>query len=280
MNPIVMILLIAVPMITVMVISIRLGKKQKLMNEQRSKDILTMPMEDIEKKYKPTQKKISKMIGMAVLIPILSTAFILIFSLGGCSSDATISVLVLEKENQKYVYHSNSFFVKNDIENGNVVDISFYSKLTVYPLKKGIFVDPKDLQAIASFATGQFEILEYDQGSHAGFVIDSDSSLYNEESKAVPTDKIGKTVRQETIIISDGQKELLIEYQRDGADEIPIRNCEIKSVWEVTNPYPGKTVGNYRDKLLVNATEVLRYFNPNAQMELIDDGEVLLVRID
>lgn len=108
----------------------------------------------------------------------------------------------------------------------------------------------------------------------------SDSILYTTERTTVPTDKIGKTINLETITISDGEKELVVEYKIDGFDRIAIRNCEVKSVWEVTNPYPGKTVGNYRDKLLVNATEVMRYFNPNAKIEFTEDKEILLIRLE
>jgi hypothetical protein len=107
----------------------------------------------------------------------------------------------------------------------------------------------------------------------------SDSAQFTIENKTIPTEKIGKSILEYTIFISDGDKELVIQWNKDN-EIVPIRNCVIKSVWEVSNPYPGKTVGNYRDKLLVNVSEVLHFFNSNAQMTIEEDGELLLIRLE
>lgn len=267
-------------MLVVIVVSTKAGKKQKEMNERKLEDLRNLSPEEVEKKYQPAQKKISKMIGLAVFLPILATAIVIIFSVGGCSSDAKTPVLVIEEDGKKYVYHRVRFFLENSIKRDEFIDVSNHSKIDIYPLKEGVFVDPYDIEPFAAFATDQFEFIEYDQGSHAGFFVQSDSMLYSSESKPIPTDKIGKSSTLETIIISDGEKELKIEYEFDGIKRHPVRNCEIKSVWTMSNPYPGKTVGNYVDRLLVNATEVMRYFNPNAKMELVDDGEILLLSFE
>jgi hypothetical protein len=233
------------------------------------------PAEDPKKKG----NNIFKMIGCITLIPIITTAVILIFFVGGCSSDVRNAIIVLEQENQKYVYHSNPFLLEDTIENEKFVDVSFYSKINLYPLDEGIYIAPSDLKPFAAIATNRFNFVDYDQGSHAGFIIEGDSLLYDIEREVIPSDKIGEAKTKESIIISNGTKELRIEYVLNGAEREAIRNCEIKSVWSVTSPYAGKTVGNYVDHLLVNATEVLRFFNPSVEVEFVEEDNILYLHI-
>lgn len=279
MNTIIMILLIVVPTILVIVISSIAANKQKKIKKEIEEDIKKGNFDQVEIKQKTSQKKISKLIGTAVLLPILSIGVILFFTIGGCSSDVKTPILVLEQEGLNYVFHGNSFFLENDIEKGGFVDLDLFSKVIIYPLKDGIYMDPNDIQGVSCIATGQFNLIEYDQGSHQGFVVISDSAQFTIENKTIPTEKIGKSILEYTIFISDGDKELVIQWNKDN-EIVPIRNCVIKSVWEVSNPYPGKTVGNYRDKLLVNVSEVLRFFNSNAQMTIEEDGELLVIRLE
>jgi len=149
MNTIIMILLIVVPTILVIVISSIAANKQKKIKKEIEEDI-KKDFDQVEIKQKTSQKKISKLIGTAVLLPILSTGVILFFTIGGCSSDVKTPILVLEQEGLNYVFHGNSFFLENDIEKGGFVDLDLFSKVIIYPLKDGIYMDPNDIHGVSN----------------------------------------------------------------------------------------------------------------------------------
>lgn len=83
MNATIMILLIVVPTIFVIVISFIAANKQKKIKGEIEEDIKKGNFEQVKIKQKTSQKKISKLIGTAVLLPILSTGVILFFTIGG-----------------------------------------------------------------------------------------------------------------------------------------------------------------------------------------------------
>lgn len=273
-------LIIIISALFIVLILFKLGKKQRKNKATINQGLNSTLSEAVTEDQKSEDRSIFKFIGFITLIPIITTAFILIFSIGGCSSDFKTSIIVLEQNGQKYIYHSSPFLMQNSIDNGKTVDISLYSKINLYSLEESIYVEPHDVKAFAAMATNRFKIVEYDHVSHAGFVIESDSLIYNIETEVIPSQKIGDTKTKQSIIISDGLKDLRIEYILNGVERIALRNCEVKSVWSVSSPYAGKTVGSHVDRLLVNVKDVMHYFNPSVQMELEEDQNILLIQLN
>lgn len=275
MNPTLLILLILAPILVVFIITSVIVKKDKKLKEARIKSLKNGDLNT--ETLRTSQKKISRLIGIAVSIPLLSTGIMLLFVFKGCSSDSTFAFITLEKNNQKYVYQNRLHRFEEEMEEGKFIHLDVFSKVNVFPLKNGIYIDPINIEGLANIATGKYRLIDYDQGNHRGFVIASDSSKFSSNSEILPSEKIGKSIYEYTISMSDGTKNFTIQW-RIGEQLEPIQNCELIDVWEVTNPYPGKTVGNYRKKILVNATELLLFFNPNAQLSLDEEDYLLVIR--
>lgn len=278
MNTTIIITLSVIVMITVMILTAIASIRQKKINQEQLKTHSNEDIKEALQSKKVNQKKLSWIIGSAVFLPILSVGIILFFTIGGCSSTVKNPIIILEQEGDKYVFHSDPFILKKNIEKGGFVELNVFSKVTVYPLNDGVYVEPNDLISFIALAINQFETIKHDQGSHNGFVVPLETSYSTLTKEIVPTEKIGETNNQFTLKIEGNNKELLIQWN-NGKKIEPILNCEIKSVWEVTNPYPGKTIGNYRDKLLVNASKVINYFNPSAQINMGEDSDLLVIRL-
>ena len=274
MNPTLLILLILAPILVVFIITSVIVKKDKKLKEDRAKSLKNGDLNN--ETLRTSQKKISRLIGVAVSIPLLATGIMLLFLFKGCSSDSTFAFITLEKNNKKYVYQNRLHRFEEEMKEGKFIHLDIFSKVNIFPLKDGIYIDPINIEGLANIATGKYQLIDYDQGNHDGFVINSDSSTFSSTSEILPSDKIGKSIYEYTISMSDEAKELTIKW-RIGEQLEPIQNCELLDVWEVTNPYPGKTVGNYRKKILVNATELLHFFNPNAQLSIEEDN-LLVIR--
>lgn len=222
--------------------------------------------------------KINRSIGLVVSMFVLAVGVSLFLLIPGCSSTEQKPIVVLLKDNKKYVYHAFPSLLLSAIENQEVVETGFYSSISVYPLNNDLYIAPSDLLPFAMLIAQHYEIVHYDQRSHQGFFMENDAFKLKKSTERIATDKIGQTEQLHRIQLSNSREEKSVEISwSEGSTLTPLSNCEIKSVWVVSNPYPGKTVGNYSDRLLVNITNLIDYLKPTATITLDEEHNLLLL---
>jgi hypothetical protein len=229
-------------------------------------------------KRNTTKKSPRRLLGVSVTLFVLSIGLLVFFMIPSCSSTLRSPVVVLLKDGNKFVYHGNPYLIEKAIENGEAVETEFYSTVDVYPIDGALYISPSEVQAFAALFGQQYRIIMYEQPAHQGFFVETDDSRYVYTTSVIPTDRIGVTEREHVIELSNADSSVNRTIRwRQGDETIPIENCEIKSIWVVSNPYPGKTVGNWRSQVLVNLSELVAYFDSNASIELNEDQNILVL---
>lgn len=223
-------------------------------------------------------KKTTKIVSLTVVSSLLILGVSLLFLLKGCDNEGEYALIVVEKDDNKYVYYYSDYFMEKKIEEKETIDITYFSKLMIYSVDDDLYVNPTDIEGLVNILTDNTNFYTYDQVSFQGFVTSKEDSNYDYTLLTKPTEKIGETYNEFHVEIKYDNNTHLIKWENKD-DFAPIQNCELKSVWEVSNPYPGKTVGTFRKMILIKLDDLVQLIAPNTSYRYDKEDNLLFISL-
>lgn len=233
-------------------------------------------VKNAEEIYAKKRRRINIFTIFVYVAPIVGIALYFILK----ESTQKEALLVYVHQNEKYIYHSDGAYLRIDMEKGNYPNINFYSSIKLFPIGKDIYVHPESTRYLVDLLTENFTLVEYDTEQHAGFAaVKRFPEAYKITSRNVPTDKLGEIMTEKTIIITIGDKSTEIVWLEEKVrsdrnpkqtTKTPVRNCEIHNVYWVYGKY-----GTSSDELLVNASALVSYFNPEIELKYNTSENIL-----
>ncbi|MEX1192808.1 MAG: hypothetical protein WEA99_12610, partial [Brumimicrobium sp.] len=192
--------------------------------------------------------------ALTAIIPIL------IFT-NGCENDYRYATFVIQDDNENYVYSSSEFLVEEAI-NKNEVPPTLNSNI-LYFIDGGVFMQPQNIENVANILSGNNKFIKHQESSFNGYAVEDSIDVYDSYTQNKAGDKIGKTEVINVVSLSknnNSNEKMEIKWKTT-PDLVAIQNCTIEDIWVVTNPYPGKTVGNWEDEILVNIELINQFYN-------------------
>jgi hypothetical protein len=245
-------------------------KKTNRLKKQMETELLTASNGgEIKKNF---SKKIQRINVIATVIMVLPIAAIAVYFFTKESTERAV-LLVVNKADQKYLYHSSFAHLEVDIERGNYPNIDFYSKVKIYPIGKHLFIEPKDLAAFADLLFGELTYVSYPSAGQEGFVtVKGFKDYYSQENRFVPSNKLGEVEKEFTITLRHHRDSIQVIWREDtGKNQLrPIRNCSLKEVYVVSGKY-----GTSEDRILFNLNELVAHLNPAVDLRLDKSNSIL-----
>jgi hypothetical protein len=221
------------------------------------------------------KSKNKKRLFISFLIPILIVAVPLLFFIDGCKSDYSSVTFAIEKNGLTYLYSPNEFLVKNAIKEDEVpmgLNINI-----IYVLDGLIYMRPNDLQQVTNILSENYRIIEKKEPSYDGYAVSDSSSVYNATVQNKASIKIGETESTNIVTLtskSNRSKSMEIKW-RTLPELKALENCSLEGVWKSTNPYPGKTVTNWEDEILVKLNDLNSFYGNSFELILDEESSVL-----
>lgn len=245
-------------------------KKTNRLKKQMEAELLGASNEEaIKKKFSKKKQRINVIATVIMIIPIAAIA---VYFNTKESTERTV-LLVVNKADKNFLYHSVFAHAEADIEKGNFPNIDFYSRVRIYPIGRQIFVEPKDLVAFADLLSSELTFMPYPSGEQDGFVaVKGFKDYYTHESRVVPSGKLGEVEKEFTITLRHHQDSVQVIWREDAVKNQlrPIRNCSLEEVYIVAGKY-----GMSKDRILVNLSELVAYLNPEIDLHLDNSNAIL-----
>jgi len=136
---------------------------------------------------------------------------------------------------------------------------------------------PDNLERIVNILSGNFKIIEKNESSYNGYAVNDSSGVYNFKVQNKAGSKIGEIQAINVVTLSDkSHRSKHMEIKWKTLPELEaIENCSVESIWVVSNPYPGKTVGNWEDDILVNIDDINAFYGNLFELDFDEEASVL-----
>ncbi|MDC6384764.1 hypothetical protein D2V93_01545 [Flagellimonas taeanensis] len=200
-------------------------------------------------------KKISCLIILALLIL-------------GCSDDRKFVGIALKKDHKVYLMPTiaDKDVLEHQLSENMIPSVSSF--VQIVEDEGALFVEPRDFERVLNLIANNYILYERKEKTHDGYVVFGDNQVYSYSINHANTDKIGKQISLETIVIKNNTSHDLLEivwtsFPKPRAE----KNCTIKRIWVVTSPHPGTTIGNYEETVLINLNEIVDFYGNGVRLE-------------
>lgn len=212
---------------------------------------------------------------ISFLVPIIFVAIPILISVNSCESDYSKVTFAIENKGKNFIYNSNEFLVNQAILE-NEVPTGFNNNI-IYFIDQNIYMSPNNLEGVINILSGNYRFIEQKEPSYDGYAVKDTSNVYNFKVQNKAGSKIGEVHAINIVTLTDKShrsKNMEIKW-RTIPDLEAIQNCSVESIWVVTNPYPGKTVGNWEDDILVNIDDINAFYGNLFELVFDEEASVL-----
>jgi hypothetical protein len=215
--------------------------------------------------------KISTNRILFLLLPIVIAVVTLLMTFNGCKSDYSSVTFAIQENGQTYLYNSNEYLVRDAIEKD---EMPFgLNNNIIYIIDDYIYMRPNSLKDITNILSENYILIEKKEPSHSGYAVSDSAKVHYSTVRNKASSEIGQVESTNIVTISYKSihsKTMHIKW-RTLPDPKAIENCNVEGVWKTTNPYPGKTVTNLEDEVVVKINDLNSFYgNP---FELVFDEE-------
>lgn len=225
---------------------------------------------------KSDNKVKSKRRPFVSIIIVLSIFILPIFiAFNGCESSYSSVTFAIEENDKNYIYSPNEYLVNQAVKQDEVP--SGLNSNIIYFIDDHVYMRPDNLERIINILSGNFKIIEKNESSYNGYAVNDSSNVYNFKVQNKAGSKIGEIQAINVVTLSDkSQRSKSMEIKWKTLPELEaIENCSVESIWVVTNPYPGKTVGNWEDDILVNIDDINTFYGNSFELVFDEEASVL-----
>mgnify|MGYP003123573173 CR=1 FL=1 len=229
---------------------------------------------DLIKKGKPKRRPlVSVILVLSIIVVPIFIAF------NGCESDYSTVTFALVKNGKNYIYSPNEYLVNKAITQ-NEVPTGLNSNV-IYFIDDQVYLSPDNLERVINILSGNFKTIDHKELSYDGYAVNDSLEVYNSKVQNKAGEKIGEVEAINVVTISsktNNNQTMTIKW-KTLPELIAIENCSIESIWEVTHPYPGKTVGNWEDAILVNLNTINSFYGNSFELDFDEESSVLYFKM-
>jgi len=202
----------------------------------------------------------------------------LFFIIGSCSDDRKMVNLALKEEGKVYLVPlmAKKEMLEPQLSRNKTPEVS--KSLQLIQDHGDLFIEPRNLKNMVNLIANNYTLYGKNEGTYNGYVVFEHQEAFEYTVNNVNTDKIGEQLKQETIRIKGENSGKILEIVWSSSPKPKVeKNCVVKRLWVVEHPYPGKSVGDYQNAVVVNLNEVINFFDNGTRLEYDEDGENLYV---
>ncbi|MER3376600.1 MAG: hypothetical protein RIM83_18315 [Allomuricauda sp.] len=203
---------------------------------------------------------------------------ILLFLLVSCSEDRKFVNIALKKGKEVYVvpFMADKNIIEHQLSKNETPTIFKFVQIVMD--NGSLYVEPSNFERIFNVIAGNYILYKKEEKTHDGYVAFGDEEIYSFSLKPENTDKIGEQINKEVITITNtvSNKSHEIVYVRFPKPKAE-KNCIVKNLWVVENPYPGKTIGSYKDAILINLNDIVDFYDNGTRLEYNKADEMLYI---
>lgn len=207
-------------------------------------------------------------------LSIIITMFVLV----SCSSDREFVNIALKKGNEVFIvpFMANKHILESQLAKNETPTIFKY--VQIVEDEGSLYVEPSNFERILNVISNNYMLYKKEEKTHDGYVAFGDKDIYSFSIKPENTDKIGEQINKEIITITNpvSNKTHEIVYVRVPRPKAE-KNCIVKYLWVLENPYPGTTIGSYKDAILINLNDIVDFYDNGTRLEYNKDDEMLYI---
>lgn len=211
----------------------------------------------------PKKEKKSRITRMLVVFVIVGLGLGIFTALRGCMADLSPDVvnLAVKKEGKTYVYSNmGKFIIESQIKQKQSPT---YSASTFLYKDDGLFVEPGSAKDLVNVFSNNLCYYDFKEKSFDGYVTYDSLEVFKNDNTTQSTEKIGEQIIIYTVKFLNGDKSMLIKwsYNTKTAEFKAIKNCELRSFYSQSSPYPGNTVTSSYDHLVIPLDKIAVFYN-------------------
>lgn len=195
-----------------------------------------------------------------------------------CSDDRKFVNLALKKGEKVYLLPSNTDknALKKQLSKGETPTVS--NSVQIIEDRGALYVEPKNFEKVVNLIAGNYVLFEEKESSHDGYVAFNDKDIFEYKVNNVNTEKIGQQIKQEIIQISNPSETKSLEIVWSSFPEPKAKkNCVVKRLWVVEHPYPGKTVGDYQNAVVINLNDIVAFYDNGTTLKYEENNKILYI---
>lgn len=202
--------------------------------------------------------------------------FVLTLFATGCSDDRKLVNVALKKEGKVYMLPFIAEPQTLEFQLSNNETPTLIKDVDIVKDKDILYVTPEDFLRILNLIADNYILYDKQEGAFDGYVGFGRKEVIKFGTKQVNTDKIGKQIRKQIIVLENPKSKKQMEIiWSDDPKPLAYANCVVKSLWTLESPYPGRTIGNYKDTVLINLNQIVDFYNNGMRLEYNEKEEML-----
>jgi len=202
----------------------------------------------------------------------------LLLGITSCSDDRKLVNLALKKGEKVYLlpYNIDKNALEKQLSEEKTPTIS--NSAQIIEDRGAIYVEPKDFEKIVNLIAGNYVLFEEKESSHDGYVALDDKDIFEYKINNVNTEKIGQQIKEGVIQIYSPSQTKSLEIVWNSLPEPKAKkNCIVKRLWVVKHPYPGKTVGDYQNAVVINLNDIVAFYDNGTILKYEESDEILYI---
>jgi len=141
-----------------------------------------------------------------------------------------------------------------------------------------LFVEPRNFKNVLNLIANNYTLYNKNEGVYDGYVAFEDQDVFEYTVKNINTDRIGEQLRKESILVKDMNSGKTLEIVWSNSPKTKAeKNCILKRLWVVEHPYPGKSVGDYQNSVVINLNDIVDFYDNGTSLEYDENDEILYV---
>ncbi len=140
------------------------------------------------------------------------------------------------------------------------------------------YMDPNQLESLVHLIADDYILYDQKEPSFDGYVLQGMRNLYSFGSQIENTKVKGEQVQHYEVTLHHNITNQTMEIGWLGYTKVkPLQNCVVKKIKDVTNPFPGTSIGSVKETIVVDLQDILDFYNNGNTLEYNEEENVLYV---